>query len=109
MTRFLAICLLSLLPTTAIAQVGDVTGKITRITNWEGHKGSLIGFSDMSPANSFCPRNDYFILPADHDFHDQNYSLLLAAFMSNKSVTISVSQGDCLDEMPRVRHIWITQ
>jgi len=109
MKKAIVIGMATLLSNPLFAQQGEVTGNISRINNYEGHSGPLVGFQDMSNTNGFCERNDYFILPEGHDFYEQNYSLLLASMMANKQVTIGVFKGDCIEGMPRVRHVLITQ
>lgn len=100
-------CLMCLMVSfSAYAEV-TVTGTIGRLMNFEWHGGPLVTLSNMSPTAGLCPRNDYYILPLTHKYFAQDYALLLSAKIANRPVGIAFENGDCFDQMPRVRHIFI--
>jgi hypothetical protein len=112
MHKKLLLLLLLILPIFANAAEITVSGKVVRILNYEGHQGPLVIMENMTTtanANSFCPRNDYYILPLTHKYFKQNNDLLLAAKLTDKSVSITMdsSPGTCLDGFNKIKHLSI--
>lgn len=105
MIRIFVIFLFSLLSGVANAAFTTSTGTISLILNYEGHDGPLITLSNMASTSGYCPRNDLYILPLTHKFMSQNYALLLSAKMTGKSVTAEFESGDCVQGLPRIRHL----
>ena len=83
----------------------SVSTPITRILNYEGHSGTLYVPENASSTNGFCPRNDFYILPLSHQYYTQNYSLLLAAKLAGKKVVLVLSNGNCVENMPKILHV----
>ena len=100
---FLAILLFS---TASLAEM-VVSGTITRLQNYEGHNGTLFVLSNMATTNGYCARNDWYILPLAHKYFDQDYALLLAAKIANRPVSVVLEIGDCVQGLPRIRHVYI--
>ncbi|NOS74388.1 MAG: hypothetical protein HOP36_07595 [Methyloglobulus sp.] len=86
------------------SQVG-IRGNIKILLNYEGHNGPLIQLSDMSVTNGFCPRNDYYILPKNHQYFRENYAVLLSAKLTGTPVSFVFTPGDCTDGLPRIAHL----
>lgn len=107
MNKKYTIILISLL--TGVANAAEITstGTINQLQNYEGHDGPLIILSNMVPTSGSCPRNDYYILPLTHKYMAQNYTLLLSAQMAGKSVSVTVESGDCVQGLPRIKHLRI--
>lgn len=74
-----------------------INGKIVRIQNWQGHGGNLIKMDNMTATAGACPRNDYYILPPNHQFYQQNFSMLLSARIGDKD--------KCIEGFPVVIHL----
>lgn len=91
----------------SVATTLQSTGTISKLSNFEAHGGPIVQLNDMSKTSGSCTRNDFFILETTHKFYDQNYSLLLAAKMAGKEVTVTVDNGDCVENMPRLKHLYI--
>ncbi len=103
--RIFVISLSALLSFSAYADEIGVGGKVTVILNFEGHSGNLIKIEGMNVSAGFCPRNDYYILSLEHPLYQQNYSMLLAARMADKVISISVRRDNCLERFPNITHI----
>ena len=101
---FTALLFLSL-PGVAASSNVPIVGKILMLTNYEQHQGTILALDDMSASEGSCVRNDFLILPLEHKYFDQNYSLLLAAKMADKEVRVLFDFGDCVDSLPRVKHL----
>jgi hypothetical protein len=101
--------LLLIFPIAANAAETTVSGKVMRILNYEGHQGPLVIMENMTVTNGFCPRNDYYILPLTHKYFKQNNDLLLAAKLTDKSVSITMDNGpsNCVDGFNRIKHLSI--
>lgn len=82
-----------------------VSGKVSKLRNWSNHAGTLVYMHDMSSTSSVCARNDSYILPKLHSHFNENYSLLLAARMADKTVTLRFKVGDCSESFPRIVHM----
>ncbi len=105
--KFIIVFLTIIFVANAHAGYKTVTGKITRIQNWEGHGGPLIRMSDMSSTNGLCSRNDSYILPLTHKFFKENFSMLLASKMSDKEVTLFLPDTSCSEGFPRISNMQI--
>ena len=97
-------CLLSFSSSLYSSTVESV-GELVRLTNYEGHQGPIFALDDMSSSEGSCSRNDFFILPFGHKFFEENYSLLLAAKLAGKSVRVQFEMHDCVDSVPRLKHL----
>jgi hypothetical protein len=89
-----------------------VSGKVVRILNYEAHQGPLVIMENMTATantSSFCQRNDYYILPLTHKFFKQNNDLLLAAKLTDKSVSIGLDSGpaNCVDGFNKIKNLSI--
>ena len=93
----------------AMASQVSLTTNIVRILNYEGHSGTLLTAEGTTATNGFCPRNDYYILPLTHQYYSQNYSLLLGAKLAGKKVTLILSSGNCVENMPKIMHIHLDE
>lgn len=107
LVRLLIIFLSVLLPFSIYANEVGVGGKVTVILNYEGHNGNLIKIEGMNASAGFCPRNDYYILSLGHPLYQQNYSMLLAARMADKFISINVRKDNCQERFPKITHISI--
>lgn len=108
--KYLIVLFFYLFSTSVFAGYVSTTGKVTLINNWQGHGGHLIQVENMSGTSSICERNDYYILPEDHQFFKENYSLLLSARVSGMNITLRVSNSadnKCVENFPRIFHIQI--
>jgi hypothetical protein len=105
MKNFIAILLLLLFGNSYSADYITVSGKISKLRNWSTHNGTLVYMPDMTSTSAVCPRRDSYILPKGHVHFKENYSLLLAARMSDKTVTLRFRVGDCADDFPRINHV----
>ena len=83
------------------------SGTVNMILNYEAHSGPLIILSNMQSTIGSCQRNDYYMLPLNHKYFSQNYALILSAKMAGKSLQIVVDRSDCIEGMPRVKHVLI--
>jgi hypothetical protein len=101
--------LLLIFPIAANAAETTVSGKVIRILNYEGHQGPLAILDNMTATNGLCPRNDYYILPLTHKYFKQNNDLLLAAKLTDKSVSITMDSGpaNCVDGFNKIKHLSI--
>jgi hypothetical protein len=79
------------------------TGKITHIQFYTGHTGILIRQPEIIDPDQ-CGRKDYFILPQEHPFFREVYSLLLAAHMSGQPIGLYVE--GCVQGLPAIKHIY---
>ncbi|GAB2504021.1 hypothetical protein [Microbulbifer agarilyticus] len=102
--RILAISLCFISYSVSASTIG-VVGQVQLLTNYEGHQGTIFTIYDMSKLEGACERSDYFILPLEHKYFDQNYSLLLSAKVAEREVRIMFEIGDCVDSLPRVKHL----
>lgn len=62
----------------------------------------------MSKTSELCARNDHYILPKNHPFAKENYSLLVAARVADKPITVAFSDdatNKCFENFPRVFHM----
>jgi hypothetical protein len=87
------------LPVWAGAQT---SGKITHLLFYTGHAGVLVRQPEIIDPDQ-CGRKDYYILPQEHPFFREVYSLLLAAHMSNQPLNLYVE--GCLQGLPAIKHI----
>jgi hypothetical protein len=112
MHKKLALLLLLTFPIFSDATEIAVSGKVVRILNYEGHQGPLVIMENMTTTTGLCQRNDYYILPLAHKYFKQNNDLLLAAKLTDKSVTIGVDSdpanpANCVDGFNRIKHVSI--
>lgn len=109
MHKKLSLLLLLIFPIFANAAEITVSGKVIRILNYEGHQGPLAILDNMTVTNGLCLRNDYYILPLTHKYFKQNNDLLLAAKLTDKSVSITMDNGpsNCVDGFNRIKHLSI--
>ncbi|ELB2153835.1 hypothetical protein QNZ88_004970 [Vibrio parahaemolyticus] len=105
----LRIIILTLSLTTFSTFASDITvfGKIKWINNWQGHSGFLVALENMTPTEGICKRNDQYILPQNHQFAKENFSMLLSSRIADKPVTLVISSGECLEGFPKIAHIRI--
>ena len=107
---FKCVLALVLMATTSLALSADAIrseGSIIRLVNFEGHVGTLVRLSNMTTTEGSCPRNDFYILEETHKFYEQNYSALLAYKLADKEVAIVVDEGDCIQNLPRLKHLYL--
>lgn len=83
----------------------EVVGKITHINNWEGIPGTLITIENKEKTSGYCSRNDEYILPTNHPFYQQNFSMLLASQMAGKSIGLRMKRDGCVNGFPRIYHV----
>jgi hypothetical protein len=109
MYKKLAVLFLFLLALPVVANAAEVTvsGRVIRILNYEAHQGPLFIIENMAVTTGFCPRNDLYILPLTHKYFKQNNDLLLAAKLTDKTVSIYVDSGPatCVDGFNRIKHL----
>jgi hypothetical protein len=76
------------------AHANDITGKIVELVTW--HDGNSVIRLDNGPING-CPSKYYYSLglKGQDVKADPMLTLALAAYMSNRTVTISSSHGTC--------------
>ncbi|EDP59775.1 hypothetical protein [Vibrio sp. AND4] len=105
----LRIIILSLSLTIFSTYAAEITvhGKIKWINNWQGHSGFLVALEDMSRTSGICKRNDQYILPQNHQFAKENFSMLLSSRIADKPVTLVLRSGDCLEGFIKIAHIRI--
>ncbi|WP_454829414.1 hypothetical protein [Pseudoxanthomonas wuyuanensis] len=105
----LALCaaiLATIFCTPSNAASGSSQGRIKTIQWFEGHTGALIAQDNMSDLGG-CGRSDYYILDSQHPYFKEIYSLLLAAHMSDQSVSLTLE--GCLQGMSRIKHVQSTR
>jgi hypothetical protein len=109
MHKKLSLLLLLIFPIFANAAEITVRGKVLIIFNHEIHQGPLFVIEYMTTTNGFCPRNDLYILPLTHKYFKQNNDLLLAAKLTDKSVSITMdsSPSTCVDGFNKIKHLSI--
>lgn len=105
--QLIFIALVAMNATAALAADVTVTGNIVTIQNYEGHDGPLVALNNMTQTSGLCQRNDFYILPLNHQYAAQNYAMLLGAKIAGKTVNITVADGDCVQSLPRIKHISI--
>jgi len=79
------------------------TGKIIHLEFYNGHTGVLVRQPEMIDPDQ-CGRKDLFILPQDHPFFREVYSLLLAAHMSDQPISLYVE--GCVQGLPAIKNIF---
>ena len=107
MFKILCSVFILLFSSAALSENVLAVGKITLLTNYEGHQGTIFTLDDMTKSEGSCSRNDFFILPLDHKYFDQNYSMLLAAMLASREVRVLFDMQDCVDSLPRLKHLSI--
>lgn len=86
----------------ANAASGNGFGNITRIQWYEGHTGVLVKQQGMSDIGG-CGRGDYYILDENHSYFKEIYSLILAAHMSSKPLSLHLD--GCIQGISRIKHV----
>ena len=86
----------------SLAEQSTSAGDINTIYFYLTHTGVLIQHSTMIDPDS-CGRKDYYILPGAHPHFKEVYSLLLAAHMANKKVSLTIS--GCHQGIPAITHV----
>jgi hypothetical protein len=113
----LATLLIVVSSVTMAVELITVRGKINRISNYEGHSGTIFNLQDMAATAGQCTRNDFYMLlkPTEssthtngHDgFFDEKYSMLLAAKLADREVIVALEKGKCPDGLPKVYSVAI--
>lgn len=110
MKKFALAALFALGASSASAVELTVFGKVIEVFTHEAHSGPLVRFdaARMVPTAGICPRNEYYSLPLTHKFYSQNYQMLLAAKLSDKTIYITVDNpGNCVEGFNRIKHLSI--
>ena len=100
------LAILAGLQTTAFGATGSNVGRITTLLWYEGHQGLLIRQEGMTDLGG-CGRGDYFIVDNTHPNMKEIYAMLLVAYTTDVSATITVT--DCSQGISRVRHVSIAR
>jgi len=91
---------------TTLAASGYNTARIRIMLLYEGHSGLLVqqdGITDLGG----CGRSDYFILPNQHILYKEIYAMLLSAYYTDLTVTISID--GCNQGFSQIRHAAIAK
>jgi hypothetical protein len=97
---FLALALCA--SATAHAEGSSGAGTVNLVYFYEGHTGALITHSNQINPDG-CASAAHFLLSDTYVKYKEVYALLLAANLSGKKVSISVS--GCLQGFPLIKHV----
>jgi hypothetical protein len=88
------------------AEQSTPPGDINTIYFYLTHTGVLIKHTTMLDPDA-CGRKDFYILPDSHLHFKEIYSLLLAAQMADKKVSLAIA--GCHQGIPAIVHVALTK